>query len=125
MPKQIWIIDDNADSRALARVILGSCTDYVLVDVPSGDAAIALLDHACPDLLLLDIAMPGLNGWDVLAAVRARADVCKVPIIAYTSFAAAAERKEFVNRGFDGCICKPILDEEELLTPVARLLAVA
>jgi two-component system cell cycle response regulator DivK len=125
MPKQIWIIDDNADSRALARIILGACPDYVLVEVPSGDAAVELLDHACPDLLILDISMPGANGFDVLQAVRARADVCHVPIIAYTSFAAREERSQFMTRGFDGCVCKPILDENELLMPVARLLSPA
>lgn len=122
MLKQIWIIDDNADSRALARVILASCPDYDLVELPSGDAAIDRLARSVPDLMLLDISMPGLNGFDVLAAVRARADACHLPILAYTSFAAAAERREFLARGFDGCVCKPLLDEDDLLLPVARLL---
>jgi CheY-like chemotaxis protein len=122
MRKQIWIIDDNADSRALARVILGSCPDYDLVELPSGDATLERLCREIPDLMLLDISMPGLNGFDVLAAVRARTGASHLPILAYTSFAASTERREFLARGFDDCVCKPLLDEDDLLVPVARLL---
>ena len=123
MRKKIWIIDDNADSRALARVILGACPDYELIELPSGDAALSLLGRSLPDLLLLDISMPGANGFDVLAAVRARPDLHHLPILAYTSFAAVTERRQFLTRGFDDCVCKPILDEQDLLTPIARLLS--
>jgi CheY-like chemotaxis protein len=121
MTKQIWIVDDNADSRFLARTILSS--DYELLELSSGEEALALLEERAPDLMLVDISMPGLSGFDVLAAIRSHHRLSAVPVIAYTARASKPERSGIVAFGFDGCVVKPIIHESDLLDPVADLLA--
>ena len=118
--KQIWVIDDNADSRALAREILSS--DYDLLEVDSGIGALQLLEHQCPDLILLDLSMPGVSGFDVLAAIRSRIDLCHIPVIAYTARASKPERAGILAFGFDHCVVKPVLDENDLIRPITQLL---
>lgn len=121
MTKQIWIVDDNADSRLMAHAILSS--EYDLVDFASGEEALDRLKESAPDLMLVDISMPGISGFDVLAAIRSQHRLCNVPVIAYTARATRPERSGIVAFGFDGCVVKPILNEKDLLNPVAELLS--
>jgi putative two-component system response regulator len=126
MSSLVWIVDDNADSRALARAILAPA--YDLREVESGTRAVEMLDSGStplPGLLLLDISMPGMNGFEVLAAVRSRPIVARIPVVAYTARASGPERKTFLSHGFDACVVKPVLEEIELLGPVAKLLSAA
>jgi CheY-like chemotaxis protein len=118
--KEIWIVDDNADSRILARAILG--VDYELVELESGQQALDLLENARPDLLLLDISMPDVNGFDVLCELRSRPELAHVPVVAYTARASVPERNGIMALGFDRCVVKPVLDERQLLGPIAELL---
>ena len=120
MLKQIWIVDDNADNRMLAAAILG--TEYELVELASGVEVLDRLNVARPDLMLLDLAMPDINGFEVLAAVRSRAELVDVPVVAYTARASMPERNGIMAFGFDACVVKPIVDETELLHPIAQLL---
>ena len=120
MSKQIWIVDDNADSRVLANAILAH--DYELVEFSSGREALDRLSFARPDLMLLDISMPDINGFEVLAEVRSRAELVDIPVIAYTARASAPERNGILAFGFDACVVKPIQDENELLRPVAEMI---
>jgi CheY-like chemotaxis protein len=81
-----------------------------------------LLDEQRPDLLLLDLSMPGIDGVAVLSAVRVRADLAHIPVIAYTARASHPERSRIVAFGFDHCVVKPIMHEKDLLDPIAHLL---
>lgn len=121
MRKTIWIIDDNADSRLLARAILSP--EYDVVELESGQHAIDRVASEHPDLVLLDLSMPGVSGFDVLAVIRMRPELDDVPVIAFTARASEAERKGIMAFGFDGCVVKPVIDENLLMRPVAQMLS--
>jgi two-component system alkaline phosphatase synthesis response regulator PhoP len=119
--KQIWIIDDSAESRLLARAILAP--DYDVVELASGDEVAPALDRRIPDLMLIDITMPGQSGLDVLAHVRSDPRLADIPTVAYTARSSRPERQGLEAFGFDAVITKPVVDERDLLRPVAELLS--
>jgi len=73
----------------------------------SGEEGLALLKSVRPTVLLLDIQMPRMNGWDMLKAVRAVPDHAQLPVIAVTAYAMDGDRERILAAGFDGYIAKP------------------
>jgi CheY-like chemotaxis protein len=119
--KQVWVIDDSAESRLLARSILS--TEYDILELSSGEDVAPALDRQIPDLMLVDITMPGESGLDVLARIRTDPRLADIPLIAYTARSSQPERRGLTNFGFDAVVSKPVLDPSDLLRPVAELLA--
>jgi CheY-like chemotaxis protein len=76
-----------------------------------------------PDLVLLDISLPGMDGVAVLREIRADAGLRDLPVIALTAHAMAGDREKYTAFGFDDYVTKPIVDEEILLSAINRLLA--
>jgi CheY-like chemotaxis protein len=75
-----------------------------------------------PDLVLLDISLPGMDGPEVLKRLRADPALTRLPVIALTAHAMAGDRERFLALGFNGYVTKPILDEELLFATVRELL---
>jgi CheY-like chemotaxis protein len=80
----VLIVEDDHDLRVLLRALLEE-EGYEVVTAPQGHAALAELEHIIPDLILADLRMPLMDGWDFVAAIRARADLRGVPIGVHTS----------------------------------------
>ena len=118
--KTIAVIEDNADNRLLLSALLGE--QYTLVEYEDGIDALAGMRRQPPDLVLLDISLPGMDGGEVLRHIRAEAALRRVPVIALTAHAMAGDRERFLAQGFDDYVTKPILDESELLGTIERLL---
>ena len=114
------VVEDNADNRLLLQAILGDT--YELVEYENGIAALDGLRDSRPDLVLLDISLPGLDGNEVLRRIRNDAALETLPVIALTAHAMAGDREKFLNAGFDDYITKPIVDETQLFGAIQRLL---
>jgi CheY-like chemotaxis protein len=119
--KKIAVVEDNFDNRLLVRAIL--MDTYQVTEYETGTAALAGLDAERPDLVLLDISLPGLDGIGVLLELRNHPELRHLPVIALTAHAMAGDRERYLNEGFDGYVSKPIIDEDELLGAIEQLLA--
>jgi len=114
------VVEDNADNRLLLQAILGDT--YSLVEYETGANALAGLARTRPDVVLLDISLPGMDGTEVLRRIRADVGLRTLPVIALTAHAMSGDREKFLAAGFDDYVTKPIVDETKLLTAIKRLL---
>jgi two-component system cell cycle response regulator DivK len=117
----IAIVEDNADNRLLLQAILDGL--YDLVEYENGTDALAGLAASLPDLVLLDISLPGMDGNEILARIRADTSMRGLPVIALTAHAMAGDREKYLAAGFNDYITKPIVDETILLSSIDRWLA--
>jgi two-component system KDP operon response regulator KdpE len=105
-------VDDADDLRALVRTVLES-NDFVVIEAASGRAALDLLAAGIhPDVIVLDVQMPDLDGWDTLAAIRAQADTAEVAVVLCTVRAAQADIDHGWQLGCDGFLPKPFAIDE-------------
>ncbi len=118
--KTIAVVEDNADNRLLLSALLGEL--YQIAEYEDGAEALAGMRQRRPDLVLLDISLPGMDGCEVLRRLRAEPDLQGVPVIALTAHAMAGDRERYLGQGFDHYVAKPIIDENDLLGAVEQLL---
>ncbi len=116
----IAVVEDNADNRLLLQAILDG--QYDLVEYENGVDALAGLAAALPDLVLLDISLPGMDGNEILARIRADTQLRRLPVIALTAHAMSGDREKYLAAGFNDYITKPIVDETILLAAIERWL---
>lgn len=116
----IAIVEDNADNRLLLQAILDGL--YDLVEYENGIDALAGLTASLPDLVLLDISLPGMDGNEILTRIRADARLRTLPVIALTAHAMSGDREKYLAAGFNDYITKPIVDETILLSAIERWL---
>jgi two-component system, cell cycle response regulator DivK len=114
------VVEDNADNRLLLQAILGDV--YDLVEYENGVDALAGFAGRKPDLVLLDISLPGMDGNEILRRIRNDLLLRDLPVIALTAHAMAGDREKFLAAGFDDYVTKPIVDETLLFSAIDRLL---
>ena len=119
--KRIAVVEDNPDNRLLVRVILEPL--YEVTEYEAGSLALEGLPKDKPDLVLLDVSLPEMDGTEVLRRLRANEQLRGLPIIALTAHAMAGDREKFLLAGFDDYVTKPIVDETLLLDAIAKLLS--
>ena len=120
MPRQILIADDYDDNRELLRLMLET-GGYRIREARNGGEALAAMRESLPDLALIDLSMPVLDGIGVLREVRADERTRAVPCVAVTAFAATQDRQRALDAGFDAYISKPFR-ARDLLDLVERIL---
>src|SRR6185436_20009263 len=118
--KKIAVIEDNPDNQLLVRAILSE--QYDVTSYETGPAALEGLPKQPPDLVLLDISLPEMDGTEVLRRIRADATISQLPVVALTAHAMADDRDRYLGAGFDDYVTKPIVDETILLATIERLL---
>ncbi len=118
--KRIAIIEDNPDNRMLAHAILSD--DYLIDEYETGMAGLAGIEQSAPDLVLLDISLPEMDGPEVLQKLRSHPRHNRLPVIALTAHAMAGDRERFLAMGFDDYITKPIVDPDLLIEAIELLL---
>ncbi len=118
--KRIAVVEDNPDNRLLVRALLSDL--FALTEYETGPAALAGIRAARPDLVLLDVSLPGMDGPDVLKHIRADPTTAGLPVVALTAHAMAGDEARFLGLGFDGYVAKPIVDEAQLLAAIRRHL---
>ena len=117
---RLAVVEDNADNRLLLQAILGD--EYDLQEYENGIDALKGIADSRPDLVLLDISLPGMDGNEILQRIRADVGLRQLPVIALTAHAMAGDREKFLAAGFDDYITKPIVDETVLFSSIQRLL---
>ena len=116
--KKIALVEDNPDNRLLVQVVLEDF--YEVTEYESGPLALAGFEGALPDLVLLDISLPQMDGIEVLRRMRADDRMKALPVIALTAHASGADKERFIAAGFSDYVTKPIVDEKILLDAIAR-----
>lgn len=101
-------MDDNPSSRELVKFALEREPDYEIQEAADGYDAISRVRDVLPDLILMDIQMPDMDGYETLRQIRAYPACKLVPVVAITAFAMLDDRKKAFEAGFDGYFAKPI-----------------
>ena len=117
----ILYIEDDFQNRVLVRRILGAY-GYKVVEAESGTQGIQLAQELVPDLILMDINMPDMDGFEVTAHLRKLDTLADVPIIAMTANVMKGDREKTLEAGCDGYIQKPI-DVDQLPDQVEHFLS--
>jgi len=116
----ILIVEDNDKNMKLARDVLQS-RGYATLEAVTGEEGVRLAIDRKPDLVLMDIQLPGINGIEALRQVRAEAACAHIPVVAFTASVTPTDRSQISAAGFDGFLSKPI-NLKEFLETVKRLL---
>ena len=117
----ILIADDDPDLRRLVRMYLES-SEYTLIEANSGTDALEKILIECPDLVILDVMMPGMTGWEILRYMRTKSGYADIAVLMLTGIGAALNEMSSPMYGADDYLDKPF-QEAELLTKVRRLLS--
>lgn len=120
MKRTIALVEDNPDNRLLVQAILDD--RYHIVEYETGQEAVAGIPAMPPDLVLLDISLPEMDGTEVLARLRELPALAGLPVIALTAHAMAGDRERYLGAGFDDYVTKPIVDEDVLIGAIERWL---
>ena len=119
----ILIIEDNEQNRYLATFLLQK-QGYRVVSATDGQIGIDAARHLLPDLILLDIQLPGMDGYAVARALREIQDLRATPIVAVTSYAMVGDREKCLAAGCNGYIEKPI-NPETFAAEIGNFLSAA
>ena len=117
----ILYIEDNADNRTLVRRILNA-EDYEFTEAKSAKEALVLLKTARPNLILMDINMPDMDGYTLTALIKSMPGFERTPILAITANVMRGDREKSLEAGCDGYIQKP-LDVDQLVNEIEKFLA--
>ena len=115
---RILVVEDNDMNLKLFRDVLGAA-GYTTVEAKSGGRAVELATEHEPDLVIMDVRMPHLDGVAALALLRADDRTASIPVLAVTAQAMQGDRERFLAAGFDGYLSKP-LDIRELVDAVRQ-----
>lgn len=107
MKGKILVIEDNEQNLYLVRFILER-SGYEVFAAPDGRSGIETAASLRPDLILLDIQLPGMDGYTVARNLRRNEDLARTPIVAVTSYAMVGDREKVMEAGCDGYLEKPI-----------------
>jgi two-component system cell cycle response regulator DivK len=117
----ILIVEDNDKNLKLVRDVL-QVKGFSTIEAGTAEDGIKLAAERKPDLILMDIHLPGINGIEALKVLRADAATAKIPVIAVTASVMQQDRKLITEAGFDGYVGKPI-NLKEFLDAVRDILA--
>lgn len=121
MKSSIALVEDNPDNRLLVQAILDDM--YEITEFETGISALEGFADWVPDLVLLDISLPEMDGTEVLRRMRQDPRLVDVPVIALTAHAMAGDRERFLADGFNDYLTKPIVDDTLLVQAIERGLA--
>jgi two-component system, cell cycle response regulator DivK len=123
MSPKIAVVEDNPDNRMLVQALLED--RYEISEYETGVEAVEGLGSNVPDLILLDISLPEMDGTEVLAWIRKQDELKELPVIALTAHAMAGDRDKYLAAGFNDYVTKPIIDEDVLIEAIERCLSAA
>lgn len=120
MSKRILVIEDHEENRRLLRDLLSS-VGYEFIEAVTGEEGLASAEKDVPDLILMDIQLPGLDGYEVTRRIKANPALRHIPVIAVTSYALSGDEIKALEAGCDSYVTKPF-DPVELLAKIREFL---
>ena len=121
--KTVLLVEDNEDNRTVYRTILEHF-GYQVIEARNGEDGIRMARDAHPDLILMDISIPVIDGWEATRRIKANPGTAHIPIIALSAHAMAGDREKALDAGCDDYDTKPV-ELPRLLGKVRALLAKA
>ena len=118
--KTILIVEDVEMNRDLLVQLLED--DYALLTAGDGEAGVKLAEKHRPDLILMDLSLPGIDGWEATRRLKASPATCSIPIVALTAHAMQGDDERALAAGCDGYLSKPV-DEDLLFRTIRGVLA--
>ena len=106
MSKRILVIEDQEDNRKIVRDLV-TTSGYELIEASTGEEGLELVAKERPDLILMDIQLPGIDGYEVTRRIKANPQLRQIPIIAVTSYALSGDDKKAFAAGCDSYVTKP------------------
>jgi two-component system cell cycle response regulator DivK len=119
-PKRILIVEDTEDNRRIMRDLLSNA-GFDIIEAHDGQAAVAAAANYVPDLILMDIQLPVLNGYEAIRRIKADIRLRSIPIIAVTSYALSGDKESARAAGCDRYVAKPF-SPRQLLATIRELL---
>lgn len=120
MPARILLIEDNFDNLDLMTYLL-TAFGYTILKVMNGEEGLELAQREKPDLILCDLQLPRLDGFEVVKQIRRDPELLNVPVVAVTASAMPEDLQKVVSAGFNGYLTKPI-DSEQFVRQVEAYL---
>lgn len=117
--KKILVVEDHEPNRALLLQLLAD--SFNLDEAPDGAEALRRIHAAPPDLILLDLSLPILDGWTLASRLKSSAATAAIPIVAITAHAMAGDRERALSAGCDEYLTKPVA-EDTLFDAITRIL---
>jgi CheY-like chemotaxis protein len=121
-PHKVLIVDDHSEDRKLVRRMIEAQEGYEILEAAGGQEAIALVHTERPDIIILDLMMPDLDGFAVLESIKADKTTRSIPVIVVTAKTLTAEERDTLNKSVQSLLYKGIFEQEELLADVAAAL---
>jgi len=106
MARRILVVEDDVDNRRIVTKVLTG-EGYDVVEAATGAAALAAVQEQRPDLIIMDLALPGIDGWEASRRIKATPDSADIPIIALTAFAMRGDEERARAAGCDAYVPKP------------------
>ena len=113
MNKRILVIEDQEDNRQIVRDLM-TASGYDLIEATTGEEGLAAAARERPDLILMDIQLPGIDGYEVTRRIKANPQLKKIPIIAVTSYALSGDDAKAFAAGCDAYVTKPFVPRQLL-----------
>jgi two-component system, cell cycle response regulator DivK len=120
MSKRILVVEDTEDNRQIIRDLLTSF-DYELIEAVDGEEGVTMAQSHHPDLILMDIQLPVMDGYEATRRIRAIPELAGIPIVAVTSYALSGDEAKTREAGCDGYVAKPF-SPRQLLAKVREFL---
>ncbi|MDA3823949.1 MAG: response regulator [Bacteroidales bacterium] len=115
----VLVVEDNPDNMIAVKALLSE--NYTVIEAVNGKEGIELAGKHKPDLILMDIALPEMDGIEAYKIIRKNTDLLHVPVIALTASAMTSDRESILSHGFDAYIAKPI-DEHTFFRVIKEIL---
>jgi two-component system, cell cycle response regulator DivK len=122
MRRCILVVEDQEDNRRIVRDLLTTTTDYEVIEAEDGEQALAAVAKQRPDLILMDIQLPVMDGYEATRRIKGDPSLASIPIIAVTSYALSGDEEKARAAGCDDFVPKPY-SPRQLLAKVRQYLA--
>jgi two-component system cell cycle response regulator DivK len=123
MHHRILVVEDDPDQRVLFHYWLGRIGAFVILEAANGQEALSQIARQPPDLIIMDLGLPVLDGWETTRRIRALPCPARdIPILAVTAYALAGDEQKALAAGCDDYLAKPVVDFTVLKSKVERLL---
>ncbi|HZG44061.1 MAG TPA: response regulator [Longimicrobium sp.] len=116
----VLLVEDNEDNRTIYTTILRH-VGHEVIEASNGEDGIRLALERQPNVILMDVAMPGIDGWEATRRLKGDPQTARIPVIALTAHAMAEDRQRAADAGCEGYLAKPI-EPRRVVEEVARML---